>query len=111
GVGAEGVPGALSRDCLRDGRVCPGRGGLIKSAYEEFGRTSAAENLIRQSDASLLARDRKRNLFLQPRLHTKHAATRSVGPPAYSDLTVRRCNRHRFIEWHQLTIDHPAARG
>jgi hypothetical protein len=49
--------------------------------------------------------------LLQARLQTEYATARSVGPSTDRHLTVWRRNRHRFIEWHQLTIDHPAAAG
>src|SRR5262245_3153133 len=49
--------------------------------------------------------------ILQAGLETENAATRSVRPAADRQHSVRRSDRHGFVEWHMLAVDHPAGCG
>ena len=50
-------------------------------------------------------------LILQAGLETENAAPRSVRSAADRELAVRRSDRHGLVEWHMLTVDHPARSG
>src|SRR5262245_51712815 len=49
--------------------------------------------------------------ILETGLETENAATRSVRPSADRKHSIRRSNRHRFVERHMLAVDHPTRCG